>query len=929
MLVADCLFQMLIEPICIGLETVYGISLGLLGTPGACILPLSLVVNFLLLPFYQRADELQREEMAIQQRMAPNVAHIKKTFSGDERHMMLQAYYRLQGYKPIYSLRSALALFLQIPFFLAAYRLLSNLPDFQQVSYLFLSDLGAPDGLLDLLGMSINLLPILMTLVNMLSSEIYAKGLSLVEHLKLHGMALIFLALLYNSPSGLVLYWTFNNLFSLGKNIVSSSRDISSAKRNALLLIGALILAHTAVTDTASLQARLLFSVIGLLVMIPSALHRLKIDGKCNLFESALTRLGDAGDAQLFLLGTIALALLAGALIPSSVIMSSPAEFVTPMKYQTPLMYVLSTELIAIGTFVIWLGLFYYLSQNKTRSLISMLVWVVVGVSIANYMLFGTELGTLSSQLRFENDLRFSTMELVINAEFVLLLFVSLLLIWVRRRNAVKVLYLALIPTLVFMSFLNVSTINNAMPKVRQSVDSAMGERASFTLSRKGKNVVVLMMDRAIGSYIPYLFKENPELVEQFAGFTWYPNTLSFGTRTNTGSPALFGGYEYTPEKMNERSSELLESKQNEALKVMPTLFDKAGYDVTVCDPPYAGYSWIPDLSVFDDMPGVTTFDTEQGQFNSESVALAEKKTRLWKRSFFCYSIMKMAPLLFQPLLYQNGLYFNPESYDLILSQVQIGFDASKSIGSRDDFLNSYSVLCNLPKMTHVVSKETNTFLMMSNSTTHNPMLLTEPDYEPAMIVDNSDFDSANQNRFINMDTTLRMNSYYQMSHYHANMAALCKLGEWFDFLRSEGVYNNTRIIIVADHGWSLEQLDSMVFGSVSDNTFYNSEDAMAYNPLLMVKDFDCVHFSTDYSFMTNADTPSIALNGIVSAPTNPFTGNSIDSSAKDEPEQHVFYTDFWTTDQNNGTTFLPGIWFSVSNHNLLDKNNWKKLGEW
>ena len=32
-------------------------------------------------------------------------------------------------------------------------------------------------------------------------------------------MAVIFLVLLYNSPSGLVVYWTCNNIFSLVKNI--------------------------------------------------------------------------------------------------------------------------------------------------------------------------------------------------------------------------------------------------------------------------------------------------------------------------------------------------------------------------------------------------------------------------------------------------------------------------------------------------------------------------------------------------------------------------------------------------------------------------------------------------------------------------------------------------------------------------------------
>ena len=88
---------------------------------------------------------------------------------------------------------------------------------------------------------------------------------------------------------------------------------------------------------------------------------------------------------------------------------------------------------------------------------------------------------------------------------------------------------------------------------------------------------------------------------EQFSGFTYYPNVISFGPYTNFRTPALFGGYEYTPVEINKRNEESLVTKQNEALKVMPVLFEQNNYDVMVCDPPYAGYQWIPDLSIYDD----------------------------------------------------------------------------------------------------------------------------------------------------------------------------------------------------------------------------------------------------------------------------------------------------------------------------------------
>ena len=73
----------------------------------------------------------------------------------------------------------------------------------------------------------------------------------------------------------------------------------------------------------------------------------------------------------------------------------------------------------------------------------------------------------------------------------------------------------------------------------------------------------------ALETLYPFLkdivLKEKPELAEKFDGFTYYPNTISFGTATNLGSPALFGGYEYTPERINQRSTETLAVKHNEA----------------------------------------------------------------------------------------------------------------------------------------------------------------------------------------------------------------------------------------------------------------------------------------------------------------------------------------------------------------------------
>jgi membrane protein insertase Oxa1/YidC/SpoIIIJ len=108
-------------------------------------------------------------------------------------------------------MRSSFGLFLQVPFWIAAYQLLSQYQPLNGVSFLVFEDLGKPDGLL----WGFNLLPFIMTALNMAAAFVYTKSLSRTEQIQPLVLASLFLVLLYSSPAGLLLYWTFNSLFSL------------------------------------------------------------------------------------------------------------------------------------------------------------------------------------------------------------------------------------------------------------------------------------------------------------------------------------------------------------------------------------------------------------------------------------------------------------------------------------------------------------------------------------------------------------------------------------------------------------------------------------------------------------------------------------------------------------------------------------------
>jgi YidC/Oxa1 family membrane protein insertase len=217
----DILYTVIIYPLATIFEVVFVFAQLTFREPGISIVFISITISLLCLPLYNVAEYWQRLERDTQKRMKSKIDKIKSVFKGDERYMILSAYYRQNHYHPVYAMRSTVGLLIQIPFFIAAYSYLSDNEAIKGASFLFISDLSVPDGLLSFGGIYVNILPIIMTLVNGAASLIYTRGLPIKEKIQLYGMALIFLLLLYNSPSGLVLYWTCNNVFSLMKNSYS------------------------------------------------------------------------------------------------------------------------------------------------------------------------------------------------------------------------------------------------------------------------------------------------------------------------------------------------------------------------------------------------------------------------------------------------------------------------------------------------------------------------------------------------------------------------------------------------------------------------------------------------------------------------------------------------------------------------------------
>lgn len=919
------LYDIVIQPVVFVIELAFSLAYRVLDDPGLSIVAVSIVVNAICTPLYAMADAKQDEERARQARMERWTSHIKRVFSGDERYMMLNAYYEEQGYKQWYAMGSSVSLLLQVPIFMAAYSYLSSLEVLRGAPFLMIGDLGAPDGLLRLGALSLNALPMLMTALNVVSSAIYTRGLSAKEKVQPFVLAALFLVLLYDRPSGLVFYWTCNQVFSLLRNVVTklvpNAGAIMRAGLQGCVLLGC---GYALMAGMLSSPKRLL-GALAVLAAVEWALWAPRwADEKDD------ERHDGAWARRLFLSSALLLAVVAGLLIPSALIGTSPTEFVNPNNYVNPMTHLAHTASVAAGLFVLWGGVFFALSGQAGRRTIACCYAIVALVGLADYLVVLKELGDINISLIYDAVPCYSPSQQALGLLLVCGVVGVVLVLWSRLPSLLPPAVAILAVSAVALAVPNVVAIQGAADAVESDGAAQVASGEFFDedgsivplirLSKTGKNVVVLFMDRAIGGLLPYVLNEKPQIAAQLDGFTYYPNSLSFGVATVFGASPVYGGYEYTPTEMNKRADEPLPDKHNESLLVMPNLFANNGYRVTLLDA-----AQVDNQPTSPEFPQIESIDGAEFHYVVDAYTdyvfpeLSERDARQFRRNLCYYSLFQMAPVFLRTRIYDEGNYLEPHA---VVSQD----DGVIRTRVNKGFIGNYSVLKVLDELTEVTDDERGTFMMMDNESTHKPSILSVPDYDvPTGTDETVTVDYASH---VVDGQTLHLKGQTQLAHYHVNVAALLRLGEWFDYLRDQGVYDNTRIIVIADHGRGLGHLDSLIMDDLIDGESY---DAEWVNPLLMVKDFGASGpLETSDEFMTNADTPSLAMAGLIDDPVNPYTGKPISMDEKTAHDQVITTSRNWHPDtQQQGNTFdtSDGVWLSVHD-SIFDRNNWKNLGK-
>lgn len=379
----------------------------------------------------------------------------------------------------------------------------------------------------------------------------------------------------------------------------------------------------------------------------------------------------------------------------------------------------------------------------------------------------------------------------------------------------------------------------------RKSEDeTSQGKDKLFHFSKQGKNVLLLFVDGAATGYLPDIFREDPTLLGRFPGFTWYSNVVSTGNRTVNGLPALFGGFDYTVSGINRHPGDNLKEKLSAAYRPYVENFHKQGYQVLYSDPFWFGLERKGDCEYFNDnyeKSGVARCIHSIGKqvADQKATVRAGRSTELFlglAKQYVAISLFKIAPMSLKNWIYGDGNWLG----------------LSYAWKQREDkYLNNYFSLVNIPSFSDT-SAPASTFTFITTELTRATLFVNE--------------DTCIPNRWLNASNSPRIRELLQrykddntVAIYMTTKCAVQGLAKLTDWMRANGVYDNTMIVFASDHGW----LGFNPLLSAIKDPLYQQRYSM-FQAFLMVKDFNASGpIKESREFISNANVPGMICDTI------------------------------------------------------------------
>ena len=179
---------------------------------GLAIILLTITVRTAIWPLHAKSTHTMKRMAKLQ----PEMAKLKEKYGDDPNKLNteMMGLYRKFGINP---LGGCLPMLIQIPIFFGFYRMLQYAVELRGQGFLWVDDLSQPDTVWHFAGIPLNLLPIVMAITSFLQIQITPKTGDKMQQRIIMLMPFMFFFFCYNFASALALYWTTQNIFSIGQ----------------------------------------------------------------------------------------------------------------------------------------------------------------------------------------------------------------------------------------------------------------------------------------------------------------------------------------------------------------------------------------------------------------------------------------------------------------------------------------------------------------------------------------------------------------------------------------------------------------------------------------------------------------------------------------------------------------------------------------
>lgn len=207
---------------------------------GVAIILLTILTKVILIPLSKKGTESTAKMSALQ----PKLQELQTKYKDDPETLntAMAKLYKEEGINPM---GSCLPMLIQFPIFIGLYGLLNK--DFSLRGAMFIpgwiTDLSIPETVFTLpfnipfIGSAIHLLPIIYTASMIFSMKITQSATSGQAGSKgmtwfmTYGMSIMFFFILYNAPSGLLLYWTMSNFLAILQQLYTNKKTVAGFKK--------------------------------------------------------------------------------------------------------------------------------------------------------------------------------------------------------------------------------------------------------------------------------------------------------------------------------------------------------------------------------------------------------------------------------------------------------------------------------------------------------------------------------------------------------------------------------------------------------------------------------------------------------------------------------------------------------------------------